>query len=125
MNVRLEIEQSEEKLRSAMLASDVGQLEEILSDATVFTNQDGVRLSKADDIAAHRSGLLKIDKLDVKGEPIIRVMDNSAIVCVTIELTGTHGGEAFGGIFAYSRIWHRTGDRWQIEAAHCSSVRGV
>ena len=73
-------------------------------------------------MAAHQSGPLKIDRLDAEGEPIIRVLDNSAIVCVTMELAGTYGGHAFGGIFAYTRIWHRTGDRWQIEAAHCSSV---
>lgn len=42
MNARSEIEQAEETLRRAMMASDVAQLDEMLSDACVFTNQDGV-----------------------------------------------------------------------------------
>ena len=122
MSVSREIEEAEDLLRQAMLTSDVARLDELLSDPLIFTNQDGVRLSKADDMAAHQSGLLKIDRLDAKGEPIIRVLYNSAIVCVTIDLAGTYDGNAFGGVFAYTRFWHHDDDRWQIAAAHCSSV---
>lgn len=124
MNVRMEIEEVEGRLRGAMLSSDVDRLDEMLSDETVFTNQDGVRLSKADDIAAHQSGLLDIERLDVRGEPIIRVLSDSAIVCVTVELAGAYDGQTFGGVFAYSRVWYRRDGRWQIEAAHCSCVKG-
>lgn len=125
MSVRLEIEGAEERLRRAMLASDVALLEDLLSDACVFTNQDGMRLSKADDLTAHRSSLLEIDRLEVRDEPIIRILGNSAIVCVTTELAGAYDGEAFGGVFAYTRLWHRTDGRWRVEAAHCSSAAGV
>ncbi|MCW0198857.1 nuclear transport factor 2 family protein [Sphingopyxis sp.] len=122
MSIRREIEQAEERLRQAILTSDVARLDELLSDTLIFTNQDGVRLSKPDDMAVHQSGLLKIDRLDVKGETIIRVLDSSAIVCVTVELAGTYDGNAFSGVFAYTRFWHHDEDRWQIAAAHCSSV---
>lgn len=122
MSDKREIEEAEERLRQAMLASDVARLDELLCDTLIFTNQDGARLSKADDLAAHQSGRLKIDRLDAKGEPIIRVLNDCAIVCVTIELAGTYGGDAFDGVFAYTRLWHRNGDRWQVAAAHCSSV---
>ncbi len=125
MSVRREIEQAEERLRQAMLTSDVARLDGLLSDTLIFTNQDGVRLSKADDLAAHQSGLLKIDRLGAKEEPIVRVLDSSAIVSATIDLAGTYGGQAFGGIFAYTRFWHRNGERWQVAAAHCSSVKEI
>lgn len=122
MSIRREIEQAEERLRQAMLTSDVARLDKLLGDTLIFTNQDGARLSKADDLAAHQSGQLKIDRLDAKGEPIIRVLTDCAIVCVSIELAGTYDGSPFSGVFAYTRFWHHDDDRWQIAAAHCSSV---
>jgi ketosteroid isomerase-like protein len=125
VNETIEVEQVEKKLRNAMLSSDVETLDGLLSDEIVFTNQDGQRLSKADDLAAHRSGLLSIDRLEPRAEPTIRVIGDSAIVTVTVDLAGTYDGQPFGGAFAYSRMWHRHRDKWRIEAAHCSSVAGT
>src|SRR3546814_20283450 len=55
-----EIERCEEQLHEALLNSDVGLLDSLLGADLIFTNQDGMRLTKADDIAAHQSGLLAI-----------------------------------------------------------------
>jgi ketosteroid isomerase-like protein len=123
MDVTAQIKQAEARLRNAMLTSDVPALEELLSTNTVFTNQAGVRLTKADDIAAHQSGLLRINQLEPTDEPLIRILGDCVIVCVAIALAGTYYSQPFGGVFAYSRIWHRHADnQWRIEAAHCSPV---
>src|SRR3546814_2782169 len=45
-----EIERCEEQLREALLNSDVGLLDSLLGDDLIFTNQDGMRLTKADEI---------------------------------------------------------------------------
>lgn len=50
----------EEALRTAMLAGDVKALEQLLADDMIFVDQQGVRRSRDDDIAAHRSGLLDL-----------------------------------------------------------------
>lgn len=114
------IEQAERQLRAAMLLSDVAVLDRLLSDDLVFTNQDGRRLSKDDDMAAHQSGLLRIKALEVQGEPLLRVLEDAAIVCVTLDLAGVYDGQEFAGTFAYTRMRHRKNGRWQVEAAHCS-----
>lgn len=124
MNKTIEVEQVEKELRIAMLASDLETLDDLLSDELVFTNHYGQRLSKADDLAAHSSGLLSIDRLEPRAEPIIRLIGDSAIVSVTVDLAGTYDGQPFAGAFAYSRMWYRQGGKWRIEAAHCSSVAG-
>lgn len=118
-----EIECCEQQLRNAMLNGDVAQLERLLGDGLIFTNHDGVRLTKADDIAAHRSGLLEVETFSEQGERIIRRFDDTAVVCLTTEVAGRYGGQPFRGTFAYSRIWHRTDGRWQVELGHCSPVR--
>jgi ketosteroid isomerase-like protein len=117
-----EIERCEQQLHDAMLHSDVAQLDRLLSDGLIFTNQDGARLTKADDIAAHRSGLLAITTLSEKGERIIQRFGDTAIVCLTTEVSGEYAGQPFSGTFAYSRVWHHEDGRWQIVLAHCSAV---
>jgi ketosteroid isomerase-like protein len=117
-----EIERCEQQLRDAMLHSDVAQLDRLLSDGLIFTNQDGARLTKADDIAAHRSGLLAIASLSQQGERIIQGLGDTAIVCLTTAVSGEYAGQKFGATLAYSRVWHFKDGRWQVVLAHCSAV---
>lgn len=116
-----EIEELEQRLRQAMLSSDVRVLEGLLSDELIFTNQDGFRLTKEDDLRAHRSGLLSIQKLDIVHQRI-RLLNDAAIVWVTARSAGTYSGTAFDGTFAYTRLWCRTSRGWRIEMGHCSNV---
>lgn len=116
------IERLEERLRDAMLSSDIAALDELLGDQIVFTNQNGQRLSKADDLAVHRSGMLDIGRIDMVDKPVIRLLEDSAVVCVTVDLAGSYDSQQFAGTFAYTRLWHRSEGRWRIEAAHCSPV---
>src|SRR3546814_14345997 len=67
-----------------LLNSDVGLLESLLGDDSIFTNQDGMRLTKADDIAAHQSGLLAIETLSQQEERLIRGLGDTARVCLPI-----------------------------------------
>jgi hypothetical protein len=92
-----QIEQAEARLRDAMLTGDVAALDDVLSEALVFTNQAGTRLGKADDIAAHRSGLLRIERLDPREQPLVRLLGDGAIVCVTVDLAGSYGDQPFAG----------------------------
>lgn len=120
LDVAAEILSFEEQLRDAMLDGDVAQLDRLLSDDLVFTNQAGVRLTKADDLAAHRSGLLAIDSLAERAPPVVRAFADVAAVCATVAVAGAYDGQPFSGTFAYSRLWRRTDGRWQVELAHCS-----
>jgi len=121
VNIATEIGQLEQQLRQAMQSSNVGLLESLLSDELIFTNQDGLRLTKEDDLSAHRSGLLSIEKLDIVDQHI-RALDDIAIVWVTATLAGSYSGRAFGGTFAYTRLWRRRDGRWRIEMGHCCNV---
>lgn len=117
------IEDAEARLRAAMLAGDVAALDALLGDALVFTDHTGARLSKAEDLAAHRSGRLRLARLEPSGQTLIRRLGDTAIVCVTLDLAGRFDAQPFAGTFAYTRVWHRGEDgRWRVEAAHCSAV---
>ena len=116
------ITEAEAALRSAMLAGDVAALDALLEDTLCFTDQDGKRLSKSDDLAAHRSGLLWIETIEAVASPDIHIRGDSATVCVTVDLAGFYDGAAFFGRFAYSRVWYREAGRWRVVLAHCSAL---
>ncbi len=113
------IVEMEEALRRAMLAGDAEALDRLLADDTVFTDQNGGRMGKQEDLAAHRSGLLRLTNVDVS-EQEIRMFGDVAVVTLTAALAGSYGGEGFAGRFAYTRVWARAGDSWRVAAAHCS-----
>lgn len=116
------IAEAEAALREAMLEGDVAALDDLLDPQVCFTDQFGNRLDKADDLAAHRSGLLKVEAIDAVAPPTIARWGETATVCVTVDLAGFYDGTAFFGRFAYSRVWHRQGERWRVVLAHCSAL---
>jgi ketosteroid isomerase-like protein len=116
-----EIEAMEARLRAAMLAGDVAALDGLLADDLVFTDHNGYRLGKADDLGAYRSGLLKVERLEMI-DPAIRVLGDAALVAVRVELAGSYDGQAFDGTYAYTRAWMRQAGKWRIAAAHCSTA---
>lgn len=125
MNSDLEsqIIEVEEQLRQAMLASDVLALDALLSSDLIFTNHLGQRVPKEADLAAHRSGNLKIDRLTPSAQRIQPVTDAVAVVSVRVHIDGTYAGQAAGGDFMFTRVWGLTdAGRWQVVAAHAGMV---
>lgn len=112
----------EEQLRLAMLASDVATLDRLIDDETAFIDPSGKPMTKAMDLAMHRSGRLKLSAVDVL-ESLIDVEGPVAIVMTHAQLAGTFDGRSFAGEYRYMRVW-RLGDddSWRIAYAQCTAV---
>lgn len=104
-----------------MRTSDVPVLDELLADDLLFTNHQGVVVTKQEDLDVHRSGLLKLDSL-VASDRSIRQLGPVAIVAVRVQLAGRYANDPFEGTFRYTRVWALQGERWRIVAAHASAV---
>jgi ketosteroid isomerase-like protein len=115
------IETLEEKLRQAMLDSNVEMLDELIADDLVFTTPNGLIANKQMDLEAHRSGMQKFTKLEVFDR---QIHDYNTFVVVTLkaELTGTTNEQSFAGTFCYTSIWQQRQDRWQVVAGHVSQI---
>jgi ketosteroid isomerase-like protein len=111
----------EAALRRAQMASDVAELDRLVDEELVFTGPDGGLYSKADDLDAHRNGLVRINRLEASDERIQRFGD-IAVVSVRMDMSGTFRGEAFSGPFRYTRIWYARPDGWRIVAGHVSAI---
>lgn len=117
-----QIIEAEERLRRAMLDSDVNALEELLAPELVFTNHLGQVLGKQDDLNAHESGIFKIKALTAS-ERRIQAIENVAIVTVKVHLVGNYEDTDFDSNLRFTRIWTLTsGGDWQVVAAHSSVV---
>lgn len=120
--VETQIADAEDRLRAAMLCSDVVALDELLAPELIFTNHLGQLLGKEDDLAAHRLGVLKVTDLK-HSEQYVRVYGRVAIVSVRMQLSGTYEGSPADGDFRFTRVWalsaHKT---WHVIAAHAGSV---
>jgi Domain of unknown function (DUF4440) len=112
----------EERLRLAMLASDVAELDALISPDLLFTNHLGTLITKEADLASHRSGDLKLNSLKLS-EQHLRIMDSSAVVSVAMHLQGSYLEQPIDLNIRYTRIWALgSNGQFQIIAGHASTI---
>jgi hypothetical protein len=96
MNIAEEILACEEELRGAQLSSDVAALDRLLDDALVFASLDGTLVTKNDDLSLHRSGRLRITRM----EPVDRHMTHlgeTTVVSVRMDAAAILDGVSLAG----------------------------
>ncbi len=117
-----EIQACEEKLKVAMVQSDLSVLDELMSPDLLFTNHLGQLMSKQDDLAMHQSGVLDISTI-LLSEQKIKFYDAIAVVSVQARIKGNFNGEESENNFRFTRVWlKQPNDRWQIVNGHSSIV---
>lgn len=113
----------EEELRLAQLSGDVAALERLLDDGLVFTALDGAVVGKADDLALHRSGRLRITRMDPGGRHVLR-LGAVVVVIVRMEAAAVVDGAEVAGPLMYTRVWHERDGHWRVVAGHMSTAQG-
>jgi len=120
--IEIQIKESEERLKLAMLNSDVTELDKLLGSDLVFTNHLGHVMTRQDDLNAHKSGVLKIKKITLS-ELKVTLYDPVAIVTVRAHIAGEFAGEVSDNHYRFTRVWRKTlKSAWQIIAGHSSIV---
>jgi ketosteroid isomerase-like protein len=120
--VKKQIIEAEEKLRQAMLSSDVKALDELLAPELIFTNHLGQWIGKQEDLEGHKSGALKLTSVELFEQHIL-LRNNMAIASVKMQLSGSYEGTPTSGNFRFTRVWSQSQEgTWQIIAGHSSIV---
>ncbi|NJK57387.1 MAG: nuclear transport factor 2 family protein [Pleurocapsa sp. SU_5_0] len=121
-SLKIQIIEAEERLRLAILSSDVNILDELLAPELIFTNHLGQVLGKQDDLDAHQSGTLRVEVL-TPFEQHIQLVADVAIVTVRVHLVGRYAGITSDCDFRFTRVWTLSSSgTWQIIVAHSSIV---
>jgi len=116
-----EIHQLEERLRAAMLTSNVAELDALIDDRLLFIGPDGNVYRKQDDLELHRSGAEQITRADFE-EIQVETHGLVAITTVRANMAGTFKGAAFEGRYRYIRTWVRGESGWRIVAGSVSLI---
>ncbi len=116
MNREIEalIRACEERLYAAMLSSNVGELDALISDELLFAGPTGELATKAMDLDLHRSGGTQFHELTPKELEIRVWSEEFALASAKIFLSVTYLGQAFAGDYRYTRIWRNGPQGWQV-----------
>ncbi|WP_291157056.1 nuclear transport factor 2 family protein [Gemmatimonas sp. UBA7669] len=116
----------EARLRAAQVSADVSALDTLIAENLLFTGPDGQLASKADDLAMHRSGAVRIRAHEPEELRIRRVGADVAVVALRARLTvEANGALVMQGPVRYTRMWAREVDGvWRVVAGHVSAIPG-
>ncbi|HEY0217173.1 MAG TPA: nuclear transport factor 2 family protein [Cellulomonas sp.] len=117
---------AEHTLQDALRTRDVATLDALLDDRVRYVGPDGGTMDKAADLEAHRSGALRLDRVE-ELEVEAQVFDGAGITRVVLALSGEDRGIGFEATMTYTRTWCRSVDSptgWVVVAAHASVRKG-
>lgn len=94
----------ENRLYEAIKESNINVLEELLHDELLFVLPSGDVITKEMDLQSYRDGNLKIRELIPHVEHL-NIIDDTAVITLTLELKGNYSGQDFESKFHYIRFW--------------------
>lgn len=121
--VEEEVAAAEERLRLAMLSSDVAALDDLIADDLIFTDHAGNRVGKQDDLNMHRSGSIRCHSIEPSERTVLRLGPELAAVSVRTTISGIFRDAPTTATLRFTRLWRRfeTG-RWRIIVGHSSAI---
>jgi len=117
----MQIQEYEERLRVAMLRSDVDELDALIHDDLLFVGPDGGIYTKADDLHLHRSGAQRMSQADWHSVEV-RSYGMTCVTAVTAQLSGTFMGAPFSGRFRYVRTWVQQEGDWRVVSGSVCAI---
>ena len=122
ITTQAQIVELEERLRQAMLGSDVVELDALLAPGLLFTNHLGQIISKQEDLDAHLSGQFKFTEL-TPSERQIQLKDGFTVVSVLMHIVGSYEGTPVEQDIRFTRVWAVSSiGSIQIIAGHTSAI---
>jgi ketosteroid isomerase-like protein len=122
MSIDDEILACESELRQAQLTGDVQALDRLLDDRLVFATLAGTLASKGDDLSLHRSGRLRITRMDPLDRHLLHLEATTSVVSVRMNAEAFMDGVPVAATLRYTRVWHKRPEGWRLVAGHMSIV---
>ena len=114
---------AEAELRAAQLAADVAALDRLIGDDLLFAGPDGHLGTKAQDLEAHRSGVVRFRIHQPEELRARRVGGDVVVTSLRARLAVDVAGTVVGGTYRYTRVWAREGaGGWRVVAGQVSEV---
>src|SRR5262245_42272061 len=120
-----EIVALEAELRTAQLTADVPALDRLIAAELLFTGPDGQLGTKAHDLEAHGSGVVRFRSHVPEELRVRRVGADVAVTALRARPEVEVAGTLVRGTYRYTRVWAREADgKWRVVGGHVSEVPG-
>ncbi|MGX1575969.1 nuclear transport factor 2 family protein [Cellulosimicrobium funkei] len=103
---------AEHALQAAQRAGDVAALDALLHPRCVGAGPDGSVFSKEDDLASHRSGALRITRLEEESL-VVQEDGPSGTTRLVAAVDAVQEGAALSARLVYTRLWVRADGAWR------------
>jgi len=120
-NVEQELIKLENEWAEAILKNDIAFLERIYADDFIFTDEDGVVWTGAQDIANIKSGEAVYTSF-VSDDMKVHVYGDTAVVFGRNTIKGKFRGKDISGQSRWTDTWIKKAGRWQCAATHSSKI---
>ncbi len=121
-HLRREIETLETQWRKALLDSDIPTMSRLLADDYLGINANGTLETKADALAARRTGQIRISGMDPENVKV-HVYGDTAVVTSRVDLRGANGDRDISGLYHYTRVYSRRSGEWKIVSFEASRMQ--
>jgi uncharacterized protein (TIGR02246 family) len=120
---RHEIDQLEDKWRTAMLKGNSAALADLLADDYTGITAQGAIQTKDQAITNLKSGALQVTELSISDRKV-RVYGTTAVVTSLAELTGGKKDHEVTGRYRYTRVYVRNSSgQWRIVSFEASRIQ--
>jgi ketosteroid isomerase-like protein len=111
----------EDGWNDALVKSDAGFLDRLMTDDYMDTDPGGAVEDKAQSLAPLKSGDLKYTSA-VNDQYKVHVYGNAAVINFCSTVKGKYQGRDIGGKYRVTDIWVKSAGHWQCAAAHLSKM---
>jgi ketosteroid isomerase-like protein len=120
-SVEQELISLENEWAKSMVKLDLAFMERILAEDYTFTDPSGIVRTKAEEIAAMKSGQGMVTSA-VNDEMKVRVYGDAAVVTGRTTEKGMMEGKEVSGQYRWTDTWVKIAGRWQCVADHVSYI---
>ena len=117
-----EIVSCEAALRRAQLSADVAALDCLIADDLLFAGPDGQLATKAQDLDAHRSGVVRFREHHPEELRVRLVSSTVVIASLRARLVVAVNGVESRGAFRYTRVWARENGAWRVVGGQVAPI---
>jgi ketosteroid isomerase-like protein len=116
----------ERQLSAALVKEDAAVLDRLWSNDLVFTFPNGNVSNKAQRLTGQKPAAQpsQSESETSNDEVKVSIYGNTAVVTVLSTWSGRENNQAYSSQFQATHVWVKQQGRWQLVAAHVSSVKG-
>jgi ketosteroid isomerase-like protein len=124
-SVESQLIELERQLSAALVREDTAVLDRLWSNDLVFTFPNGKVSNKVQRLASQKPAAqpFQSESKTTNDEVKVLLYGNTAVVTVLSTWSGKENNQAYSSQFQATHVWIKEKGRWQLVAAHVSSVK--